>query len=174
MTQGIENRRKRTNGGNDSEQDGSGAERLAAGDIEPGTCGCGDLDGQGLLHEWMVLGVPGKSGGGGPAVGATASVDGRPKGGVSDVGSATPWETVVCPSQLFGNSLRNQWFTSLSLENTRKFRRQAPERSILQKTKYLAVEEQFYPVDKIEPLRETQRPSLGFFPAKSSGFYNLP
>ena len=36
VTKGIEDRGERTDGGHDSEQDGSGAERLAASDIEAG------------------------------------------------------------------------------------------------------------------------------------------
>ena len=37
VTHGIEDQGKRTDGDNDSEQDGSGAERLAASDIEGGS-----------------------------------------------------------------------------------------------------------------------------------------
>jgi hypothetical protein len=54
VTQGIEDQGERTDGGNDSEQDGSGAERLAASEIEAGSAECGEEGGQGLLHKWVV------------------------------------------------------------------------------------------------------------------------
>lgn len=85
VTQGIEDRGERTDGGDDSEQDGYGVERLAASDIEAGSGECGDAGGQGLPHEWVVLGFSrrepsrGRSGG----VGHTDSVDALPKCGVS-------------------------------------------------------------------------------------------
>jgi hypothetical protein len=78
MTHGIEDRGEPTDGGNDSEQDGSGAERLPASDIEAGSSECGDAGGQRLPREWVVLGFSrrepsrGRSGG----VGHTDSVDG--------------------------------------------------------------------------------------------------
>jgi hypothetical protein len=56
VTQSIENRGERTDGDNDSEQDGCGAERLAASDIEVGSGECGAAGLQGPLHEWVVLG----------------------------------------------------------------------------------------------------------------------
>jgi hypothetical protein len=43
VTHGIEDQGERTDGDNDSEQDGTGAERLAAGDIEGGS------------GEWVVV-----------------------------------------------------------------------------------------------------------------------
>jgi len=85
VTEGIEDQGERTDGGNDSEQDDSGAERLAASDIEAGGDECGEVGGLGLLHEWVVLGLsrgePGwrRSG----EVGHPDSVDALPKGGVS-------------------------------------------------------------------------------------------
>jgi hypothetical protein len=73
VTQGIEDQGERTDGAHDSEQDGSGAERLAASEIEGGS------------GEWVMVlrlsrGEPGwrRSGG----VGHTDSVDALPKGGV--------------------------------------------------------------------------------------------
>ena len=65
VTQSIEHQGERTDGGKDREQNGCGAERLAAGDIEGG-----DAGGQGRLHEGMVLGFSGVS-----RVGHTDSVD---------------------------------------------------------------------------------------------------
>ncbi len=50
VTQGIEDRGERTDGGHGSEQDGSGAERLAAGDIEARSSESGDAGGERLLH----------------------------------------------------------------------------------------------------------------------------
>jgi hypothetical protein len=84
VTQGIENRKEGNDGGYGSEQDGSGAERLAAGDIEAGSGESGDAGGEGLRHGWS-LGVPGASRvGGGPAgLVSTGIVNGLPKGGVS-------------------------------------------------------------------------------------------
>jgi hypothetical protein len=70
VTEGIENQGERTDGGNDSEQDGCRAERLAASDIEAGS------------GAWVVVlrlsrGEPGwrRSGG----LGHTDSVDALPK-----------------------------------------------------------------------------------------------
>ena len=75
VTQGIEDRGERTDGDNDSEQDGCGAERLAASDIEGGSGECGDAGGQQLLHEWVGSGFPGAGRvGGGPAGLATLIV----------------------------------------------------------------------------------------------------
>ena len=54
VAQGIEDRGERTDGGHGSEQDGSGAERLVAGDIEAGSGESGEA-----LHEWVVLGCSG-------------------------------------------------------------------------------------------------------------------
>jgi hypothetical protein len=51
VTKGIEDRGERNNGGNDSEQDGSGAEWLAAGDIEAGSGERRDAGEEGLLHD---------------------------------------------------------------------------------------------------------------------------
>jgi hypothetical protein len=87
VTQGKEDQRERTDGGNDREQDGSGVERLAASEIEAGSDG------------WVVVlrlsrGEPGwrRSGG----VGHTDSVDALPKGGGELMtGSAT--EVLVRP-----------------------------------------------------------------------------
>ena len=85
VTQGIEDRGERTEGDNDSEQDGCGTERLAASDIEAGSGEYGEIGGQALLHEWGALGLsrrgPGwrRSG----EVGHTDSVDAQLKGGVS-------------------------------------------------------------------------------------------
>ena len=53
VTQGIEDRGERTDGDNDSEQDGCGAERLAASDIEGGSGECGDAGGRQLPCEWV-------------------------------------------------------------------------------------------------------------------------
>jgi hypothetical protein len=50
VTQGVEDRGECGDGGYGSEQDGSGAERLAAGDIETGSGESGDAGGEGLLH----------------------------------------------------------------------------------------------------------------------------
>jgi hypothetical protein len=50
VTQSIEDRGERSDGGYGSEQDGSGAERLAAGDIEAGSGESGDAGGEGLRH----------------------------------------------------------------------------------------------------------------------------
>jgi len=97
VTQGIEDRGERSDGGYGSEQDGSGAERLAAGDIEAGSGESGDAGGEGLLHGWS-LGVPGASrGGGGPAgLAATGSVNGAAKGWRElMVGSATEGRQVL-------------------------------------------------------------------------------
>ena len=85
VTQGIEDRGERTDGDNDSEQDGRGAERLAASDIEAGSGEYGEIGGQALLHEWVTLGLsrrgPGwrRSG----EVGHTDSVNALLKGGAS-------------------------------------------------------------------------------------------
>ena len=57
VTQGIEDRRERTDGDNDSEQNGRGAERLAASDIEAGSGEYVEIGGQALLHEWVTLGL---------------------------------------------------------------------------------------------------------------------
>ena len=51
VTQGIEDRGERTDGDNDGEQDGCGAERLAASDIEPGSGEYGENGGQPLLRD---------------------------------------------------------------------------------------------------------------------------
>jgi hypothetical protein len=74
VTQGIEDQGERTDGGNDSKQDGFGAEWLAASDIEAGS------------GEWVVVlrlsrGEPGWRGSG--WVCHTDSVDALSKGGVS-------------------------------------------------------------------------------------------
>jgi hypothetical protein len=58
VTQGIEDRGGRSDGGHGSEQDGSGAERLAAGDIEAGSGESGTPVGRGCC-----MGVLGCSGG---------------------------------------------------------------------------------------------------------------
>ena len=55
VTHSIEDRGERADGDNDSEQDGAGAERLAASDVEGGSSECGDAARQGLPHEWVVL-----------------------------------------------------------------------------------------------------------------------
>ena len=57
VTQGIEDRGERTDGDNDSEQNGSGAERLAASDIEGGSVKYGEIGGQALPYEWVALGL---------------------------------------------------------------------------------------------------------------------
>jgi hypothetical protein len=62
VTQSIENRGEHSDGGYGSEQDGSGAERLAAGDIEAGSGEGGDAGGEGLLHGWSL--VRGRAGSG--------------------------------------------------------------------------------------------------------------
>jgi hypothetical protein len=59
MTQSIKDRGERTDGSQDSEQDGSGAERLAGGDIETGSGINGDAGVERLLHGWVVLGFSG-------------------------------------------------------------------------------------------------------------------
>jgi hypothetical protein len=88
VTQGIEDRGERTDGDNDSEQDGCWAERLAASDIEAGSGEYGEIDGQALLHEWVALGLsrrgPGwrRSG----EVGHTHSVDALLPGAWADDG----------------------------------------------------------------------------------------
>jgi hypothetical protein len=85
VTQGIEDGGERTDGGNDSEQDGCGAERLVASDIEGRSGECGDADGRRLPGEWVWVGFlrrepsRGRSGG----VGHTDSLDALPKCGVS-------------------------------------------------------------------------------------------
>jgi hypothetical protein len=56
VTQGIKDRGKRADDGNDSEQDGSGAERLAASYIEVGSGEWGDARLPGLPDKWVVLG----------------------------------------------------------------------------------------------------------------------
>ncbi len=56
VTQGIEDRGERTDGDNDGEQDGCGAERLAASDIEGGSSECGDADGRQLARVWVWVG----------------------------------------------------------------------------------------------------------------------
>ena len=79
VTKGIDDRGERTNGGHGSEQDGSGTERLADGDIEAGSGG-GDSGMEGLLHESSsVPGARSEEVRGGLA--ATGSVDGLPKFG---------------------------------------------------------------------------------------------
>ena len=84
VTQGIKDRGERTDGDNDSEQDGCGAERLAASDIEAGSGEYGEIGGQALLYEWVALGLcrrgPGwrRSG----EVGHTNSVDALLEDGV--------------------------------------------------------------------------------------------
>jgi hypothetical protein len=74
VTQRIEDQGERTDGENDSEQDGSGAEWLAASDIEGGS-------GEWLMVRRLSRSEPGwrRSGG----VGHTDSVDALPKSGVS-------------------------------------------------------------------------------------------
>ncbi len=57
VTQGKEDRRERTDGGDDSEQDGCGAERLAASDIEGGSGEYGEIGGRALPYEWVALGL---------------------------------------------------------------------------------------------------------------------
>ena len=52
VTQGIEDCEERPNGGYGSEQDGSGAERLATRDVEAGSAEGRYSSGQGLLHGW--------------------------------------------------------------------------------------------------------------------------
>ena len=86
VTQRKEDRVKGTDGGHSSEQDRSGTERLAAGDIEARSGGSGDsgLDGL-LLHGYAILE---RSGGDrvkeGPVrLAATDSLDGLPKFRVS-------------------------------------------------------------------------------------------
>jgi hypothetical protein len=86
VTKSIEDRGERSDGGYGSEQDGSGAERLAAGDIEARSGESGDdAGGEGLLHGWWSLGVPGASRGGQGSTGLAAIgiVNGLPKGRVS-------------------------------------------------------------------------------------------
>jgi hypothetical protein len=51
MTRDIEDRAESTDGHNDSEQEGSGVERLAASDIEAGTGEYGENSGQPLLRD---------------------------------------------------------------------------------------------------------------------------
>jgi hypothetical protein len=81
VTHGIENRGECSGGSYDSEQDGSGANRLTARDIEARSSERGDAGGEGLLHGWVVLECSGAVGiGGGPAgLAATGSVDGLSK-----------------------------------------------------------------------------------------------
>ena len=62
VTQGIEDRGKSSDRGNGSEQDGSGAERLASGEIEARSGERRDFRRQGLLH----MGGPWVSEGGWP------------------------------------------------------------------------------------------------------------
>jgi hypothetical protein len=57
VTLGIEDQGERTDGDDDSEQNGCGAERRAAGDIEVGSGEYGEIGGQARLHEWVVLGL---------------------------------------------------------------------------------------------------------------------
>jgi hypothetical protein len=59
VTHGIENRGECSDGGYGSEQDGSGAKRLTAGDIEARSGERGDAGGEGLLHGWVVLACSG-------------------------------------------------------------------------------------------------------------------
>jgi len=85
VTQAKEDRGQRADSGHCSKQDGSGVQRLAAGDIEARSCESGDSGREGLPHGWVVLG---RSGGGrigaGPArLAATDIVNGPPKSGVS-------------------------------------------------------------------------------------------
>jgi hypothetical protein len=85
VTQAIEDRGERSDGDNDSQQDGCGAERLAASDIEGGTGACGDAGGRRLPREWVWVGFSrrepsqGRSGG----VGHTDSLDALPTCGVN-------------------------------------------------------------------------------------------
>jgi hypothetical protein len=68
VTQSIEDRGERSDDGYGSEQDGSGAKRLAASDIEARSGERGDAGGEGLLHGWVVLeysGGPGRRRSGG-------------------------------------------------------------------------------------------------------------
>jgi hypothetical protein len=55
VTQDMEDQGERTEGGHGSEQNGSGAERLAAGDIEGGSGERRDSGVEGLLHRWVIL-----------------------------------------------------------------------------------------------------------------------
>jgi hypothetical protein len=55
VAQSIEDRGERSDGGYGSEQDGSGAKRLTAGDIETRRGERGDAGWEGLLHGWVVL-----------------------------------------------------------------------------------------------------------------------
>jgi hypothetical protein len=84
VTQGIEDRGERTDGDNDSEQDGCGAERLAASDIEAGSGGYGEIGGQAPLYERVALGLSRRGPGWGRSgeVGHTDSVDALLTGGV--------------------------------------------------------------------------------------------
>lgn len=78
---GIEDRGESSDGGDGGEQDGSGAERLAGGEIEARSGERRDFRRQGLLHR-VVLVFPRV---GGPAgLAAADSVDGLPRGCVSN------------------------------------------------------------------------------------------
>ena len=56
VTQGKEDDGERGDGDNDSEQDGCGAERLAASDVEGGSGECGDAGGRGVLGARVLVG----------------------------------------------------------------------------------------------------------------------
>ena len=96
VSQGIEDQGERTNGGNDREQDSTGAERLAAGDIEGGSGECGDVSGEGLRHDWVVTVFsrqePGRRRSG--AIGHTDSVDGLPRGRCPNLKQSVPKRTL--------------------------------------------------------------------------------
>ena len=85
VTHGIEDRGESTDGDYDRKQDGCGAKRLAASDIEAGSGECGEIGRHALLHEWAALwlcrGGPGW--GRFDEVGHSYSVDALLKGGAS-------------------------------------------------------------------------------------------
>ncbi len=86
LPQGIEDRGECTDSDNNSEQNGCGAKRLAASDIEAWSVKQdGEIVGQALLREWVALGLsrrgPGWRSSG--EVGHTDSVDALLKAGVS-------------------------------------------------------------------------------------------
>jgi hypothetical protein len=59
VTQGIKDQGQHSEGRHDSEENGSGAERLTRGDVKAGSGGGTYSDGEGLLHGFVVRACPG-------------------------------------------------------------------------------------------------------------------
>ena len=111
VTQGIEDGEERTDGGHDREQDGCGAERLAASDIEGGSGECGDASGR-LMSEGMFLGFSrrepsrGRSGGVGHIDSLDAGFRGLRRRAPSALSRAAHFASRVVESEGFSSDRR--------------------------------------------------------------------